>query len=41
MKDIVVKKNGTVVGNPPTVFFSTQDDDFAGKLLVEFVCALP
>ena len=33
LKDAVVKKHGTVVGNPPTVFFSSQDDAFAGKLI--------
>jgi NDP-sugar pyrophosphorylase family protein len=37
LKDTVVEKNGTVVGNPPTVFFSSQRSSFAGK---PFICPM-
>ena len=30
LRDTVVEAKGTVVGNPPTIFFSSVDDSFAG-----------
>ena len=31
-EDMTVIENGTVVGNPPRVFVSSQDDNFAGEI---------
>jgi len=28
----VVQSNGTIVGNPPDVFFSSQNDEYAGEI---------
>jgi hypothetical protein len=32
LEDMVVRKMGTVVGNPPTVFANYRDQDFLGML---------
>lgn len=32
LEDMIVRKMGTVVGNPPTVFANYRDQDFSGML---------